>query len=40
LSYSIRPNLYHNGDTALIEELIIRDAWRRKGLGSALDVVV
>jgi ribosomal protein S18 acetylase RimI-like enzyme len=36
LSYSIRPNLYHQGDTALIEELIVRDAWRGKGLGSAL----
>jgi ribosomal protein S18 acetylase RimI-like enzyme len=36
LSYSIRPNLYHNGDTALIEELIIMHPWRGQGLGSAL----
>jgi GNAT superfamily N-acetyltransferase len=36
LSYSIRPNLYHNGDTALIEELIIMHPWLGQGLGSNL----
>jgi ribosomal protein S18 acetylase RimI-like enzyme len=36
LSYSIRPNLYHSGDTALIEELIVRSAWRGQGVGGAL----
>ena len=36
LSYSIRPNLYHNGDTALIEELIVKSAWRDRGVGSTL----
>jgi GNAT superfamily N-acetyltransferase len=36
LSYSIRPNLYHSGDTALIEELIVREAWRGQGLGGRL----
>jgi ribosomal protein S18 acetylase RimI-like enzyme len=36
LSYSIRPNLYHNGDAALIEELIVMSAWRDQGVGSAL----
>jgi ribosomal protein S18 acetylase RimI-like enzyme len=36
LSYSIRPNLYHNGDTALIEELIVKSAWRGQGVGGAL----
>jgi ribosomal protein S18 acetylase RimI-like enzyme len=36
LSCSVRPNLYHNGNTALIEELIIRDEWRGQGLGGEL----
>jgi ribosomal protein S18 acetylase RimI-like enzyme len=36
LSYSIRPNLYHNGETALIEELIVNSAWRRQGMGGEL----
>ena len=36
LSYSIRPNLYHNEDTALIEELVVREAWRGQGLGGLL----
>jgi len=36
LSYSIRPNLYHSGDTALIEELIVRSTWRGQGVGGVL----
>lgn len=36
LSYSVRPNLYHTGDTALIEELIVSGRSRGKGIGSAL----
>ena len=36
LSYSIRPNLYHSGDTALIEELIVRSGWRGQGVGGML----
>ena len=36
LSCSVRPNLYHNGNTALIEELIIRDEWRGQGPGGEL----
>ena len=36
LSYSVRPSLYHNGDTALIEELVVRDTWRGQGLGGEL----
>ena len=36
LSYSIRPNLYHNGETALIEELIVKSAWRDQGVGGTL----
>jgi ribosomal protein S18 acetylase RimI-like enzyme len=36
LSYSIRPNLYHNGETALIEELIVKHTWRDQGVGGRL----
>ena len=31
LSYSIRPDLYHAGHTALIEELVVRGALARAG---------
>ena len=36
LSYSIRPDLYHAGHTALIEELVVRGPWRGRGIGGAL----
>lgn len=36
LSYSVRPNLYHGGDAALIEELVVSGRARGKGIGSAL----
>lgn len=36
LSFSIRPNLYHNGDTAMIEELVVGEAWRGRNVGGAL----
>jgi len=36
LSYSVRPNLYHAGDSCLIEELVIAQGMRRLGVGSAL----
>ena len=36
LSYSIRPNLYHAGPCAMIEELVVRDASRGQGIGKAL----
>ncbi len=36
LSYSIRPDLYHGANTGLIEEVIVREAMRSKGVGSAL----
>jgi ribosomal protein S18 acetylase RimI-like enzyme len=36
LSYSIRPNLFHAADSALIEELIVDDRARGRGVGSAL----
>lgn len=36
LSYSIRPDLYHAGPTALIEELVVQAAKRGRGVGSAL----
>jgi ribosomal protein S18 acetylase RimI-like enzyme len=36
LSYSLRPNLYHAANSALIEELIVRESARGRGVGSAL----
>lgn len=36
LSYSVRPNLYHNGETAIIDELVVLENWRGQGIGSAL----
>ena len=36
LSYSIRPNLYHAGDCCLIEELIVSQGRRSRGVGRAL----
>jgi len=36
LSYSIRPNLFHASNSCLIEELIVRDSHRGRGVGSAL----
>jgi ribosomal protein S18 acetylase RimI-like enzyme len=36
LSYSIRPDLYHAGHTALIEELVVAAGRRGQGIGSAL----
>lgn len=36
LSYSVRPDLYHAGDSAYIENLVVADGWRGKGIGSAL----
>jgi len=36
LSYTIRPNLYHAGPTALIEELVVQASERGSGVGSAL----
>jgi ribosomal protein S18 acetylase RimI-like enzyme len=36
LGYSIRPDLYHAGDACLIEELIVREKSRGRGVGSAL----
>jgi ribosomal protein S18 acetylase RimI-like enzyme len=36
LSYSIRPNLYHAGDACLIEQLIVQEGARGRGVGSAL----
>ena len=36
LSYSIRPNLYHAGDACLIEQLIVREGARGRGVGGAL----
>jgi ribosomal protein S18 acetylase RimI-like enzyme len=36
LSYSIRANLYHAGPCGLIEELVVRDGARGRGIGKAL----
>ncbi len=36
LSYSVRPNLYHAADSALIEEFVVSEGMRNMGLGSAL----
>jgi ribosomal protein S18 acetylase RimI-like enzyme len=36
LSYSLRPNLYHAGPTALIEELVVAAEGRGVGVGGAL----
>ena len=36
LSYSIRPNLYHAANSALIEELVVRESARGRGVGGAL----
>ena len=36
LSYSIRPDLFHAGSSCLLEELIVEEATRGQGVGSAL----
>ncbi len=36
ISYSIRPNLYHAGDSCLIEELVVHESQRGLGVGGAL----
>jgi len=36
LSYSLRPNLYHSGDICLIEELIVGEKARGRGIGTSL----
>jgi len=36
VSYSIRPNLYHAAGSGLIEELLVREAFRSHGVGRAL----
>ena len=36
LSYSLRPNLYHAANSALIEELVVRESARGRGVGGAL----
>lgn len=36
LSYSVRPDLYHAGDSAYIENLVVVQSRRGEGIGSAL----
>jgi ribosomal protein S18 acetylase RimI-like enzyme len=36
LSYSLRPDLYHAANSCLIEEFVVHEPMRGKGVGSAL----
>jgi ribosomal protein S18 acetylase RimI-like enzyme len=36
LSYSLRPDLYHAGNSVLIEELVVEEAHRGQGIGGKL----
>jgi ribosomal protein S18 acetylase RimI-like enzyme len=36
LSCSVRPDLFHAGPVGLIEELIVSEAWRGRGVGKAM----
>jgi ribosomal protein S18 acetylase RimI-like enzyme len=36
LSYSVRADLYHAGNSVLIEELVVDEGQRGKGVGGAL----
>ena len=36
LSYSVRPDLYHAGNSVLIEELVVDENCRGEGVGGAL----
>lgn len=36
LSYSVRADLYHAGNSVLIEELVVDERFRGKGIGGAL----
>ncbi len=36
LSYSIRPDLFHAGNSALIEDLFVREKFRNRGIGRKL----
>ena len=36
LSYSLRPNLFHAGNSCTIEELIVTQAYRSRGIGGSL----
>lgn len=36
LSYHVHPNLYHADSTALIEECVVSEGWRGRGVGRAL----
>ena len=36
LAYSLRPDLYHAADSCLVEELVVQEDLRGRGVGSAL----
>jgi ribosomal protein S18 acetylase RimI-like enzyme len=36
LACGIKPNLYHGGSAGIVEELVVRPAYRRRGVGEAL----
>lgn len=41
LSYTLRPNLYHAAQSLMIEELIVAESWRKRGIGGRLlDTIV
>jgi ribosomal protein S18 acetylase RimI-like enzyme len=36
ISFSVRPNLFHAANSALIEELVVAESYRGRGVGGAL----
>jgi ribosomal protein S18 acetylase RimI-like enzyme len=36
ISYTLRPSLYHTGESCMIEELVVRDDFRNLSIGSML----
>jgi ribosomal protein S18 acetylase RimI-like enzyme len=36
LSYSVRADLFHAGNSVLIEELVVNEVYRGEGIGGAL----
>jgi ribosomal protein S18 acetylase RimI-like enzyme len=41
ISYTLRPSLYHGGDSCMIEELVVREDFRSAGIGGMLlDAIV
>jgi ribosomal protein S18 acetylase RimI-like enzyme len=36
ISYSLRPSLYHAGESCMVDELVVRDDFRHTGVGGML----